>query len=354
VDDILYHYDPILGEEFEMVTGIHHYSYGDYKLEPRALVDLLPPSPCADFDGDGYPDELCGGDDCDDADPDVNPGAVEVCAGGIDDDCDGLVDWDDPNCPDVFSTAITCAEAVLHPGDTQEITIEVTNHTGQWKRLLGRLHLVRCTGEESPALKIKRKWLAPGATFQYTVTLTVPPGVHDQHAYCDLKWHYVVDDYTTGELEAEDWCTFQIQYVSITTTTTLPPTTTTTTTSTTTTTIPDCWDADGDGYYDRACGGDDCDDRRAEVNPGATEGPQGDPTCFDMLDNDCDRLGDGWDYDCCDDADGDHFTDKACGGADCDDTEFLASPGMQEIQGDGIDNDCDGAIDEPCFIGIVS
>ena len=42
-----------------------------------------------DDDGDGYVDAACGGDDCDDGNPDVHPGAVEVCANGLDDDCDG-------------------------------------------------------------------------------------------------------------------------------------------------------------------------------------------------------------------------------------------------------------------------
>ena len=349
VDDMLIDYEVILGEEFAWIAGIHHYYY-DYKIEPRSLDDILPAPPCADLDGDGCRDELCGGDDCDDENPDVNPGAAEVCAGGIDDDCDGLIDSGDPDCPDVFSTAIACQESVLPPGATQDISIEVTNHTDQWKRFVGRLSLILCTGEESSTLRIKRRWLAPGATFQYTDSLAVPPDIRDQYAYCDLQWHYVVEEYTTGETEAEDECTFQVQYGP---TTTLPPTTTTTTITTTTTTIPEHWDKDGDGYIDRAYGGDDCDDRRADVNPGATEGPQGDPTCFDKLDNDCDRLADAWDYDCCDDADGDHFTDAACGGADCDDGEPLASPGMQEIQGDGIDNDCDGEIDETCFVGMA-
>jgi len=53
---------------------------------------------CWDDDGDGYEDEICGGDDCDDIDPYVNPGAMEICDNGIDDDCDGLVDLEDYDC----------------------------------------------------------------------------------------------------------------------------------------------------------------------------------------------------------------------------------------------------------------
>ena len=41
-----------------------------------------------DGDGDGYP-QLA---DCNDANPDMNPGEVEACGNGIDDDCNGFVD----------------------------------------------------------------------------------------------------------------------------------------------------------------------------------------------------------------------------------------------------------------------
>ena len=45
---------------------------------------------CPDGDSDGYYDEACGGDDCDDTDPAVNPGAAEVCD-GVDNNCaDGI------------------------------------------------------------------------------------------------------------------------------------------------------------------------------------------------------------------------------------------------------------------------
>ena len=73
---------------------------------------------CWDADLDGYGDSACGGYDCDDADPDVNPGAREICAGGVDEDCDGFVDSDDPNC------------AIIHvPSDqpTIQVAIDVSS-----------------------------------------------------------------------------------------------------------------------------------------------------------------------------------------------------------------------------------
>ncbi len=57
-----------------------------------------------DADGDGFPSDLCGGNDCDDSDPAVHPGVTEaafgdaICADQVDNDCDGLIDLQDNGC----------------------------------------------------------------------------------------------------------------------------------------------------------------------------------------------------------------------------------------------------------------
>ena len=172
-----------------------------------------------------------------------------------------------------------------------------------------------------------------------------------------------------------------------------------------------CVDADGDGYDNISCGGNDCDDSNSGIYPGATE------TC-DGKDNDCDNYVDedltratscgvgacsgnigietctagSWGGDTCDplvgavaetcdgidndcdgqvdeglfltyyrDGDGDSFGDlnnstDACSqpdgyvvdSTDCDDSEASINPVAVEVCEDGVDNNCDGNIDEGC------
>jgi hypothetical protein len=60
---------------------------------------------CTDLDGDGYSVEgnACGLVDCDDSDPAVYPGAPEICNNNIDNNCDGFTDESCTACTDADS-----------------------------------------------------------------------------------------------------------------------------------------------------------------------------------------------------------------------------------------------------------
>ena len=53
---------------------------------------------CPDADGDGHTASICGGDDCNDADPAVFSGNTEICSDGKDNNCNGSADCQDPTC----------------------------------------------------------------------------------------------------------------------------------------------------------------------------------------------------------------------------------------------------------------
>ena len=103
-------------------------------------------------------------------------------------------------------------------------------------------------------------------------------------------------------------------------------------------------DGDGDGYGDPnsvvvACSlpagtttnSEDCNDANAAIKPGALE-------LCDGIDDDCDGL---IDDDCQTDNDGDGYSSLV----DCDDDDSSVNPGVPEVC-DGIDNDCDTIIDD--------
>ena len=73
------------------------------------------------------------------------------------------------------------------------------------------------------------------------------------------------------------------------------------------------------------------------INPGATE------VYYNGFDQDCDQ---GSDYD----ADGDGFDSDQYGGTDRDDNDVNINPNEDDSTLDGIDNNCDGQIDEGVIV----
>jgi len=102
-----------------------------------------------------------------------------------------------------------------------------------------------------------------------------------------------------------------------------------------------CEDADGDGYTSDV----DCDDENPDRFPGNPEAPNtctgvDPPKCDDGVDQDCD----GQDAIC--------VTDKDCDESpvphDCNDDVSSIHPGAPELCGNGVDDNCNGEVDEGC------
>ena len=81
-----------------------------------------------DADGDGYDAEVAGGDDCDDEDEDVHPDQIDDCWGG-DEDCDGELDEDADADGDGYSMCdgdCNDSDSSIHPG-AEDIPLDGIN-----------------------------------------------------------------------------------------------------------------------------------------------------------------------------------------------------------------------------------
>lgn len=262
-----------------------------------------------DVDDDGYGDvdapvagcalgagQSTNASDCDDADPNVHPGAFEACD-GIDQDCDLEVDegvtgtWYADADGDTYGNPSAPVSACAQPSNTS-----IDN---------------RDCNDTSSAIY-------PGAAETCGDTVD-----QDCNGY-DLGCGDVDDDHD-GFTEVQGDCDDANASIN-------PRATE----------IPyngidencdgaDLTDVDQDGYS-AAPTGDDCDDSDDDVNPGATE------VC-DGIDNNCDGQVDDVD------ADVDGEVALACGGADCNDSDPNVHTGASELP-DNVDQDCDGSVDE--------
>ena len=277
-----------------------------------------------DEDGDGFGDsgagvascdgssgDLADGSDCDDLDPTVHPDAEERCD-LVDNDCDGAVDEDD-------SDLIAGELGTWHP-----------DRDGDGA---GDLH------EATRACQAPPDFVVDGQDCDDSDALVGP----DQPETCNG-----VDDDCDGLVDDEDPGMDPSGAVA--------------------------WflDLDRDGYGDEAgailaCDpglgwvgiGGDCDDGRADTNPAATETcGGGDQDCDGLIDEEDDSLDPTSLRDWYADADADGYGDPtelllACGipsgassnGLDCDDADATISPAQAE-RCDGVDNDCDGGVDD--------
>ncbi len=230
------------------------------------------PDDIFDTDADGSPCD----EDCDDEDPTVSPLLVEDCSDGIDNNCDGVVDAGDFDL-DGFDCTVDCDDSnpAVFPGATEILCDNIDNDCdgnlpeGTPDIDDGDGDAWNCDedcDDTNPATN-------PGA-------LEIP---------CDG-----IDNDCDSEVDTDDGADN---------------------------------DVDGDG----ATCDVDCDDEDPNRSPDLDE------LCDDGLDNDCDPL-------TADDQDAD--LDGVGCIDDCDDTDPLTFPGAPEICGDGVDQDCDTIIDE--------
>ena len=279
----------------------------------NGLVDVLDPAAvgclvCTDQDGDTFAIEggNCGPADCDDANASINPDATDIPNNGIDENCSGT-DSVNPTILDHDGDGYT-----QKGGDCNDSDEEI--HPGAFD-IPGNGIDENCDGGDS----VDNSTIdndGDGFTPQ-TGDCDDTDGAINPNAVENCT--DAIDNNCNGLVDSQD------------------PIATACPSS--------CSDNDGDSYAIDGgdCGPVDCNDSQVNINPGAEE------ICGDGIDNDCDGSVDEGCEVTCPDVDGDGFTDASCGGDDCNDNVATINPGVAEVCGNGVDENCNGAIDDTCL-----